>query len=146
MAVEEHAGFLQWLSKAGGLLHDQLDAFADTGPTGRGVLARASIGQQEQLAKIPLDCCLHIRHKVLHPSPWLVWTLTKSTPLLQCKGLCSSCIRQIDVRCMAMQECMEIWNIIQASHSRVSFFVGTVLALMREICKVVPHGLPGHNL
>lgn len=37
---------------------------------------------------------------------------------------------------MITQACLEVWNVIQASQMNISFFVGTVLALMREICKV----------
>lgn len=71
MAAPGQEAFLQWLADAGGLLHSQLNLFADTGATGRGVQALASIPKGEQLAKIPLDCCLHIRHQVCMPMlPW----------------------------------------------------------------------------
>ena len=64
MGDVQQEAFLKWLDAAGGLLHPQLDMFADTGATGRGVQAQARIAQGEQLAKIPLDCCLHLRHQV----------------------------------------------------------------------------------
>ncbi|KAK9833784.1 hypothetical protein WJX74_005732 [Apatococcus lobatus] len=95
MGKPEQSAFLRWLDAAGGTLHPQLDVFADTGSTGRGVQAQAAIAQGQQLAKIPLDCCLHVRHKA----------------------------------------CLEVWNVIQESRMDITFFVGTVLALMRELCK-----------